>query len=738
MNINGESQSIITNKIISNDGSADISLNDDVINLEADSVLVNGQAIGVAQGFVTNPLSSNLNCNNKNLFNAGTYNGFNLATISSDIETLENKTFHIDPILSIDSTNFLANVKAPKFITSDTQPPRYLMSDGTELSNSGNNAGSNIFLYNNNLNITAPPSAGQIRFNNAVIADTTTIYISHLTRDGTDIDPFLALITQLSILYIQDQDNSLNFCKFNVITTPTITPNSFVTVNVTYIDGGGTGTTNFPAGMNIFLSIFTNDIEIDTRLSNVETKTQNITATPTENTIAKTLNLRLGVFDLLYLTNSTGTQARFSVSNTNAISYVTMSMNNNILNGITTPIYNDDAVNKLYVDTAPYVKTGTLTASSVPYFTATNTRSGSTRNLFVELGVNTIQSGIDAITLGGAVGKSVTVSSGSSTENIICVRQNYTLCGAICPPFTQTTQITGNLTIGSASYLSTRVRVSHMKFEGNLIFDNSTNQQLRTYFYNCNWDGTVTFPTSAATGTNGTQIFFDSCSFSGASAIVIPNQSLYTIFFTRCAFIGQTITNNQVVGNTTKLIFTDCSYLPTLSTLGFCILNGLNTTLTTTQANFGSIVLGGTTSQLLLGNGGNIPITTYPTMTTGSFTLQWTGGAGGTTSDQTVNWRRISDGTSTTVWLRLAPFTVTIGTANSNFGVLCTNPTVPANLSVAGQPFLPVIATFAGVIQCGWMTHYGTTLGIQPGNRGAALAGTVCGLSNLSIVSYMI
>ena len=31
MNINGESQSIVTNKIISNDGSSDISLNDDVI-----------------------------------------------------------------------------------------------------------------------------------------------------------------------------------------------------------------------------------------------------------------------------------------------------------------------------------------------------------------------------------------------------------------------------------------------------------------------------------------------------------------------------------------------------------------------------------------------------------------------------------------------------------------------------------------------------------------------------------
>ena len=142
-----------------------------------------------------------------------------------------------------------------------------------------------------------------------------------------------------------------------------------------------------------------------------------------------------------------------------------------------------------------------------------------------------------------------------------------------------------------------------MKFVGNLVFDNSTNQQLRTYFYNCDWNGTITFPTSAATGASGTQIYFDSCSFSGASAIVIPNQNLYTIFFTRCSFIGQTITNQQVLGNTTKTIFNDCSYLPALNTLGNCILNGPNTTLSTTQANYGSIVLGGSSSSILLGNG---------------------------------------------------------------------------------------------------------------------------------------
>ena len=776
MNINGE-YGLIGDSLTSLDSTAKIELSNNEINLEATNVLVNGQAIGVAQGFVTNPLSSNLNCNNKNLFNVGTVDGFDLAIQSQDIENLESKTFHIQLPLSGLGTIFSENVYAEKFITSATQPPRYLMSDGTELSNSGNNAGSNIYLYNNNNTLTPIPANGQIRFNQAPQPSATQLYISHRTRDGIDIeDPFLSSISALSIIYIQDQDVSENYIRFNVNSAPVIVVGSYVTLNVSYLDSNGTGDTNFGAGMNIILSIFSNDIEIDTRLSNLETKTQNQTGFAGDTTFTgdTSVVLRVAEGDYFSVRNDTSPYSvgKLTVSNTSVqINSVPLFMQGQRIRDVGSPTEISDVA-----------VVNTLTAGSVPYFTATNRLSGASKNQFVELGNSTIQSAIDAVTLGGATGGAVQVSSGGSTENVICPRQNYTLVGTICPPFTQTTQITGNLTIGSAAFLSTRVRVSHMKFLGNLIFDNSTNQQLRTYFYNCDWNGTVTFPTSAATGTNGTQIFFDSCTFSGASAIVIPNQNLYTIFFTRCAFIGQTITNQQPIGNITKTIFSDCSYLPTLSTLGNCILNGPNTTLTTTQANYGSIVLGGTAASLLRGNGtalsgmanqvvlGNGTLTTsnansimkgdattlagtalqyvmgdatlltatYPTMTTGSFTLQWTGGAGGTTSDQTIDWRRISDGTSTTVWLRLRAFTVTIGTANSQFGVLCTVATVPANLSVLLQPNLPIITTFNGIIQCGWLVHYGTTLGIQPANKSPALATTVCGIPNVTMVSYMI
>ena len=714
MNINGE-YGLIGDSLTSIDSTAKIELSDNEINLEATNVLVNGQAIGVAQGYVTNPLSSNLNCNNKNLTNVDLINGLDIEIINSNLNDTMTKTIYIDSALSLDGTHFISNVYADKFITSDTQPPRYLMSDGTELTNSGNNAGSNIYLYNNNNTLTPIPANGQIRFNQSPQPSATQLFISHRTRDAIDIEnPFLSSISALSIIYIQDQDVSENYIRFNVNSAPVIVVGSYVTLNVSYLDSNGTGDTNFGAGMNIILSIFSNDIEIDTRLSNVETKTQNQSATANETIFNKytTVILREAEPDF-FLIKGDGNDLKFSVGRTNMTCGENMNMANNIITAMGPPvnpndaarkayvddlitplqtktqnitatasenvfdksssfvlrvansdsfvIRNDDspasvakfivsntsvqivsvpllmntkritlmgepvdatdAATKNYVDNSAFVKSGTLTAISVPYFTSTNTLSGSTRNLFIELGVSTIQSGIDTITFGGAVGGSVTVSSGASTENVICSRQNYTLTGAFCPPFTQTTQITGNLTIGSSGFLSTRVRVSHMKFVGNLIFDNSTNQQLRTYFYNCDWNGTVTFPTSAATGTNGTQIFFDGCSFSGASAIVIPNQSLYTIFFTRCAFIGQTITNNQVIGNTTKLVFTDCSYLPTLSTLGNCVLNGLNTTLTTTQANFGSIVLGGLNTQLVRGDGSlvNSSIYSQAIMTGGSF-----------------------------------------------------------------------------------------------------------------------
>jgi hypothetical protein len=75
-------------------------------------------------------------------------------------------------------------------------------------------------------------------WNNATQISSTILYVSHLTRDSIDIDVFLALIKTGDSLIIQDENNSNNYQKWAVSATPSITPNSYVSIPVTYVGGG--------------------------------------------------------------------------------------------------------------------------------------------------------------------------------------------------------------------------------------------------------------------------------------------------------------------------------------------------------------------------------------------------------------------------------------------------------------------------------------------------------------------
>ncbi len=132
--------------------------------------------------------------------------------------------------------------------------------------------------------ITAPPPSGFIRYNNTVQDNATEIYISHLTRDNIDIDVFFSQITPVTEVYIQDQNSSGNFIQYNVLATPDITPDAYVTLSVSKRSSGGTGQDQFPNGHNLIISFFTNGIEVDGRLTAVENKTQNQTANTTTTT----------------------------------------------------------------------------------------------------------------------------------------------------------------------------------------------------------------------------------------------------------------------------------------------------------------------------------------------------------------------------------------------------------------------------------------------------------------------
>ena len=86
---------------------------------------------------------------------------------------------------------------------------------------------------------------------------------------------------------------------------------------------------------------------------------------------------------------------------------------------------------------------------------------------------------------------------------------------------------------GSASVISTRVRVRNIKFIGNITFVSSALNELRTHTSNCDFSGLLTLPTICANiGGGGTQIFFNDCSFSGTgNTIIVPSASVYNLFY---------------------------------------------------------------------------------------------------------------------------------------------------------------------------------------------------------------
>jgi len=92
---------------------------------------------------------------------------------------------------------------------------------------------------------------------------------------------------------MQDKNNSNNYVRFNVTAPITIVTNSYVSVPVVYSSASGTGTTDLGSGASIFMSIFDNSQLVDTRISTLENKTRNQTATLTSTDFTKNFNLNI-------------------------------------------------------------------------------------------------------------------------------------------------------------------------------------------------------------------------------------------------------------------------------------------------------------------------------------------------------------------------------------------------------------------------------------------------------------
>ena len=101
------------------------------------------------------------------------------------------------------------------------------------------------YKYKAHTNTQTPtPASGEIRWDSVAQISSTQLYISHLTRDNTDIDVFLSLISDNDSLIIQDENNSDNYQRWTVNGTPSITPNSYLTIPVAYVTGGYTFSNN--------------------------------------------------------------------------------------------------------------------------------------------------------------------------------------------------------------------------------------------------------------------------------------------------------------------------------------------------------------------------------------------------------------------------------------------------------------------------------------------------------------
>lgn len=105
------------------------------------------------------------------------------------------------------------------------------------------------------------PNAGYVIWDNAAQISASNLIINMTTVDSIDIDLFLSLIANGQTIVVQDQASSDNFQTWLVNATPTQTiagggTNNYWTIPVTYLNSGGTGSSNFANNLPIFIAIF--------------------------------------------------------------------------------------------------------------------------------------------------------------------------------------------------------------------------------------------------------------------------------------------------------------------------------------------------------------------------------------------------------------------------------------------------------------------------------------------------
>ena len=215
-----------------------------------------------------------------------------LLNVNSDIVPVTTDIYDVGRPAKRFRNGEFVQVTSDSFVRNGGTNVQFLMADGSVTVASGGGQGSNIYLYLNSTLLSGIPAASYIRFDNLVQASASQLVISYQARYGLDIDAFLSLIDQNSIIYIQDYGNASNYIKFTV-NSVVFTANSNTICNVSYMIGEGTGLTTFGDDTPVFMSVFVDTASIDNRITtledstlilesdtvNLQNKTRNITAT---------------------------------------------------------------------------------------------------------------------------------------------------------------------------------------------------------------------------------------------------------------------------------------------------------------------------------------------------------------------------------------------------------------------------------------------------------------------------
>lgn len=313
-------------------GSQDVkNINSIEVSNSTDTVNITPSQISTAPTKNLTVLSGNfLNLYGENITASATNN----ININSDFVNINTGNMMINSDTILTDSNITANA----FIKAGSSNQQYLMGDGSVLQQSAVSGNSNFYLYTNIPFGLIPIGNGFVSYNNPIQKDATVVYINTITRDDISISVYMQQIGLLNDIYIQAQAGT-DFIRYNITAEPQFI-DSYLQVNVVATDYKGQGETSFGNDTQLMVSFFSNLTEIDTRITGVEGKTQNITAVSGNTTFSG--NIDLNNNELSNVSKITTNGGTFNVGSNNSNTYT--STNFNVLCGNNNSITNNEQI----------------------------------------------------------------------------------------------------------------------------------------------------------------------------------------------------------------------------------------------------------------------------------------------------------------------------------------------------------------------------------------------------------